>query len=40
MQLADETVWMLADTAPLIAGRAVAAIRRYLENLCRPSRGR
>ena len=36
MQLADETVWMLEDTAPLIAGRAVAAIRRYLDNLVPP----
>ena len=36
MQLADESVWMLEDTAPLIAGRAVAAIRRYLENLVPP----
>ena len=36
MQLADETVYLLEDTAPLIAGRAVAAIRRYLENLVPP----
>ena len=36
MQLADETVWMLEDTAPLIAGRASAAIRRYLDNLVPP----
>jgi arginine decarboxylase len=36
MQLADESVWMLEDTATLIAGRAVAAIRRYVENLVPP----
>ena len=36
MQLADESVWMLEDTAPLIAGRAIAAIRRYLDNLVPP----
>lgn len=36
MQLADEFVWMLEDTAPFVAGRAAAAIRRYLENLVPP----
>src|SRR5258705_9184035 len=36
MQLADETVWMLEDTATLIVGRAVAAMRRYLDNLVPP----
>ena len=36
MQLADESVWMLEDTATLIAGRALAAIRRYLDNLVPP----
>src|SRR5262245_18406204 len=36
MQLGDESVWMLEDTAPLIAGSASAAIRRYLENLVPP----
>jgi arginine decarboxylase len=36
MQLADEFVWLLADTAPLIVGRAAAAIRRYLEHLVPP----
>ncbi len=36
MQLADEFVWILEDTATLIVGRAVAAMRRYLENLVPP----
>jgi arginine decarboxylase len=36
MQLADEFVWILEDTAPLIVGRAVAAMRRYLDNLIPP----
>lgn len=36
MELADEFVWMLEDTAPFVAGRVVAAIERYLENLLPP----
>ncbi|WP_339511142.1 Orn/Lys/Arg decarboxylase N-terminal domain-containing protein [Pseudomonas sp. RL_15y_Pfl2_60] len=36
MELADEFVWMLEDTAPFIAGRVVAAINRYLEHLLPP----
>jgi arginine decarboxylase len=36
MQLADEFVWILEDTAPLIAGRVVAAIRRYIDQLVPP----
>lgn len=36
MELADEFVWMLEDTAPFIAGRVVAAIQRYLEHLLPP----
>jgi arginine decarboxylase len=35
MQLADETVWMLEDTATLIVGRAVAAMRAT-DNLVPP----
>ena len=31
--LADEYIWILADTAPFIAGRVQAAIERYLEAL-------
>ena len=34
--LADEFVWMLEDTASLIAGRAQAAIERYIEELLPP----
>jgi arginine decarboxylase len=36
MKLSDECVWILEDTASLIVGRALAAIRRYLENLVPP----
>ena len=36
MSMAHEFVWMLEDTAPHIAGRARAAIRRYLEHLLPP----
>lgn len=36
MELADEFVWMLEDTAPFIVGRVVAAIQRYLEHLLPP----
>lgn len=36
MSLANEFVWMLEDTAPFVAGRALAAMRRYLENLLPP----
>ena len=34
--LADELVWLLEDTAAFIAGRAQAAINRYLEQLLPP----
>lgn len=34
--LADELVWLLGDTAAFIAGRAEAAIERYLEQLLPP----
>ena len=36
--LADEFVWLLDDTASFVAGRAVAAIDRYIENLLPPMR--
>ena len=36
MALANEFVWMLEDTAPFVAGRALAAMRRYHENLLPP----
>lgn len=36
MELADEFVWMLEDTAPFVAGRVVAAIERYLAHLLPP----
>lgn len=36
MSMAHEFVWMLEDTAPHIAGRARAAIRRYVEHLLPP----
>ncbi len=36
MELANEFVWMLEDTAPFVAGRALAAIRRYHANLLPP----
>jgi arginine decarboxylase len=36
MRLANEFVWMLEDTAPFVAGRALAAMKRYLENLLPP----
>jgi len=34
--LTDELVWLLEDTAAFLAGRAEAAIDRYLENLLPP----
>ena len=34
--LADEFVWLLDDTASFVAGRAIAAIDRYLEGLLPP----
>jgi arginine decarboxylase len=34
--LADEFVWILEDTASFLAGRAVAAIERYLQGLLPP----
>ncbi|SDH12272.1 arginine decarboxylase [Pseudomonas benzenivorans] len=36
MELADEFIWMLEDTAPFVAGRVIAAIERYLEHLLPP----
>jgi arginine decarboxylase len=36
MGLANEFVWMLEDTAPFIAGRALAAMKRYLDGLLPP----
>ncbi len=36
MRLANEFVWMLEDTAPFVAGRALAAMGRYLDNLLPP----
>ncbi len=36
MELADEFVWTLEDTAPFIVGRALAAVDRYLDNLLPP----
>lgn len=36
MQLANEYVWMLEDTTSFIAGRIVAAIKRYREELLPP----
>ena len=34
--MADELVWLLGDTAAFIAGRAIASMDRYLENLLPP----
>ena len=34
--LADEFIWLLEDTAPFIAGRASAAIERYVQALLPP----
>jgi arginine decarboxylase len=36
MELADEFVWMLEDTAPFITGRVIAAVERYLQQLLPP----
>jgi arginine decarboxylase len=36
MGLADEFVWMLEDTSAFVAGRALAAMRRYLGQLLPP----
>lgn len=36
MELADEFVWTLEDTAPFIVGRALAAVDRYLDKLLPP----
>lgn len=36
MSLANEFVWMLEDTAAFIAGRVIAAIKRYLHDLLPP----
>ena len=34
--LVDEFVWVLDDTAAFVAGRAVAAIERYVQGLLPP----
>ncbi len=36
MQLADEFVWMLEDTASFVSGRVEAAARRYIEQMLPP----
>jgi arginine/lysine/ornithine decarboxylase len=36
MEMADEFVWTLEDTAAFVGGRVVAAIRRYLEVMLPP----
>ncbi len=36
LELADEFVWLLEDTAPFIAGRAMSAMDRYLAQLLPP----
>ncbi|HTO18078.1 MAG TPA: Orn/Lys/Arg decarboxylase N-terminal domain-containing protein [Pseudomonas sp.] len=36
MELADEFLWMLEDTAPFVVGRVLAAIERYLDHLLPP----
>lgn len=36
LELVDEFAWILEDTADFIAGRAVAAIRRYRQQLLPP----
>jgi arginine decarboxylase len=36
MQLADEFVWMLEDTAAFVSGRVEAAARRYVDQLLPP----
>jgi arginine decarboxylase len=36
MQMADEFIWTLEDTAAFVGGRVVAAIRRYLEVVVPP----
>ncbi len=36
MQMADEFIWTLEDTAAFVGGRVVAAIRRYLEVMLPP----
>ena len=36
MQLADEFVWMLEDTAAFVSGRVEAAARRYIEQMLPP----
>jgi len=36
MQLADEFIWMLEDTASFVSGRVEAAARRYIEQLLPP----
>ena len=36
MELADEYIWTLEDTAAFVGGRVAAAIRRYLEVMLPP----
>src|SRR5262245_32094120 len=36
MEMVDEFVWTLEDTAAFVGGRVAAAIRRYIENLLPP----
>lgn len=36
MQSVDEIIWMLEDTAPFIAGRVEAAVKRYVETIAPP----
>ncbi|HET9294848.1 MAG TPA: Orn/Lys/Arg decarboxylase N-terminal domain-containing protein [Gemmatimonadales bacterium] len=36
MEMADEYIWMLEDTAAFVGGRIAAAIRRYLEVILPP----
>ena len=36
MEMVDEYIWMLEDTAAFVGGRVVAAIRRYLDTMLPP----
>ena len=36
MEMVSEFVWLLEDSPHFIAGRATAAIRRYLDDLLPP----
>ena len=35
MEMVDEFIWTLEDTAAFVGGRVTAAIRRYVESCCR-----